>query len=125
MTAVLKMVLTGVALASLTAPVFAADAQGIWMRGEGTAKVRIAACGGALCGTVVWLKETDGPGKIGQQVFFDMKSTGANTWSGSAFNPEDNRTYDGTMVLSGNHLKTTGCALGGMICRSVNWTRSN
>lgn len=101
------------------------EAKGVWLRSEGTARVKVAACGGALCGTVVWLKKTDGPGKVGQRVFFDMKPTGANIWEGSAFNPEDGRTYSGKMEVSGNALTTTGCALGGMICKSVSWSRVN
>lgn len=109
----------------LSGAAFADGAEGIWIRSEGTAKVQIGPCGDALCGTVVWLKKTDGPGKIGEKVFFDMKPAGGNKWTGSAFNPDDGRTYDGKMELSGNHLVTTGCALGGLICKSVNWTRTH
>jgi uncharacterized protein (DUF2147 family) len=115
----------GFVFASLTSAAFADGPQGVWIRSEGTAKVKFGPCGDSLCGVVVWLKNTGGPGKIGEQVFFDMKPAGANKWTGSAFNPEDGRTYDGKMELSGNRLVTTGCALGGMICRSVNWTRTN
>ena len=112
-----------IALAALSVPAYAADAKGVWQRSEGTARVKIAPCGGALCGTVVWLKRADGPGKVGQRVFFDMKPAGAGTWEGAAFNPEDGRTYSGKMALSGDSLTTTGCALGGLICKSVSWSR--
>jgi uncharacterized protein (DUF2147 family) len=112
-------------LAGLSVPAYAADAKGVWLRSEGTSRVKIASCGAALCGTVVWLQKTDGPGKVGQRVFFDMKPAGAGTWEGSAFNPEDGRTYSGKMEVSGNALTTTGCALGGLICKSVNWSRVN
>ena len=53
-----------------------------------------------------------------------MKPTAANHWSGSAHNPEDGRDYDGTMVLAGARLTTQGCALGGMICKTVYWKRA-
>ena len=66
----------------------------------------------------------DDPGKVGQQVFFDMKPSGENAWKGSAFNPEDGKTYSGKMTLSGDHLVTAGCVLGGLICKSMNWTRA-
>jgi uncharacterized protein (DUF2147 family) len=62
---------------------------------------------------------------VGQRVFYEMAPNGANKWSGKAFNPEDGRTYSGTMTLSGSSLTTAGCVLGGMICRSVNWSRVN
>ena len=41
------------------------------------------------------------------------------------FNPEDGKTYTGKMSLSGGTLTTQGCAMGGMICKSSTWTRSN
>lgn len=101
------------------------DAAGTWQRDTGESRVRIAPCGGALCGSIVWLKSSDGPAKIGQRVFFDMKPAGANEWSGQAFNPEDGKNYTGKMTLAGNKLTTRGCALGGLICKSVTWTRVN
>ncbi len=91
---------------------------------RGASKVRIASCGGeALCGTIVWLKDPNGPAKVGQQVFFDMKPHGDNVWTGSAFNPEDGKTYSGKMTLAGDRLTTAGCVFGGLICKSVAWTR--
>lgn len=117
-----------VALAALgmLAGVGAATAQevtGVWQRDTGASRVRFSKCGEALCGTISWLKEQSGPAKVGQRIFYDMKPNGANTWSGSAFNPEDGKTYAGTMTLSGGTLTTAGCIMGGLICRSVKWTR--
>jgi uncharacterized protein (DUF2147 family) len=110
---------------SLLATPAMADPSGVWQRADGTSRVRIAPCGGNLCGTITWLKNADSPAKVGQRVFYEMAPNGANKWSGKAFNPEDGRTYSGTMTLSGSSLTTAGCVLGGMICRSVNWSRVN
>jgi uncharacterized protein (DUF2147 family) len=52
-----------------------------------------------------------------------MKPDGANTWSGAAFNPEDGKTYSGTATVSGASMTTKGCALGGLVCRTVSWIR--
>jgi uncharacterized protein (DUF2147 family) len=95
----------------------ASDATGIWLRDSGASRVRVAPCGAALCGTVVWLRDTGGP-----RVFFDMKPAGEGRWSGKAFNPEDGKTYSGSLSVSGNTLTTSGCVLG-VICRSVSWSR--
>ncbi|MBK9083125.1 MAG: DUF2147 domain-containing protein [Rhizobiales bacterium] len=103
----------------------AQDASGTWLRDSGASRVRIAPCGDALCGTIVWLKDASGPAKVGQRVFYDMKPNGAGSWAGKAFNPEDGKTYSGKMSLSGNSLTTAGCALGGLICKSVQWSRAN
>ena len=109
----------------LTVSARADEAKGIWLRQEGAARVKIAACGASLCGTIVWLKDTNGPGRVGQRVFFDMTSSGSNTWAGTALNPEDGNTYSGKLEVSGNVLTTTGCAFGGLICKSMSWSRIN
>ena len=98
---------------------------GTWERDTGASRVRFTKCGEALCGSLSWLKDTNGPAKVGQRIFYDMKPNGANKWSGSAFNPEDGKTYSGTMTLSGSTLTTAGCVMGGLICRSVKWNRMN
>ncbi len=102
----------------------AEDAKGDWLRDNGASKVRIGNCGDALCGSITWLKDPSGPARVGQQVFFAMKPHGDNVWTGSAFNPDDGKTYSGRMTLSGDHLTTAGCVFGGLICKSVSWTRT-
>ncbi|UYO43563.1 DUF2147 domain-containing protein [Rhodopseudomonas palustris] len=121
--------LTGLGLlaaALATTGARADDVAGTWLRETGASKVKFAPCGGAVCGTLVWLKPgVETPAKVGQKIFFDMKPTGPNAWAGSAFNPEDGKTYTGKMNLSGGTLTTQGCAMGGMICKSATWTRAN
>lgn len=112
-------------LAAVSATPALADPTGTWLRENGASRVRISPCGANFCGTIVWLKDADGPAKVGQRVFYDMAANGANKWSGKAFNPEDGKTYSGTMSLSGSSLTTAGCVLGGLVCRSVNWRKVN
>ena len=107
------------------APVLANDPSGTWLRENGASRVRVAKCGDSFCGTITWLKDESGPAKLGQKVFYDMAPDGANKWAGKAFNPEDGKTYTGKMTLSGTALTTAGCALGGLICKSVNWKKVN
>lgn len=121
----MSLAAAGFAVAGLSAPAMAQDVTGIWQRDTGASRVRFAKCGEALCGTLAWLRDTNGPAKVGQRIFYDMKPSGAGKWSGSAFNPEDGKTYSGSMTLSGETLTTAGCVMGGLICRSVKWTRAN
>jgi len=109
------------------APARADDVAGVWLRETGLSKVKFGPCGGgAVCGNLVWIKPgVETPAKVGQRLFFDMKSTGPNSWSGSYSNPDDGKTYAAKMSLSGGTLTTEGCAMGGMICRSSTWTRAN
>ena len=123
----LRALMLGLTVAGTSAG-FASAADGIvgnWTRDDGTSKIRMSNCGAAVCGNVSWLKDPNSPSKIGQRVFYDMKPDGANSWSGSAFNPEDGKTYSGSASVSGNAMTTKGCAMGGLICRTVTWTRGS
>ena len=120
--------LAGITALVLVGGIAGASAQevlGVWERDTGASRVRFSKCGDALCGTISWLKDPNGPAKVGQRIFFDMKSGGANKWNGSAFNPEDGKTSSCTMTLSGTSLTTAGCVLGGLVCRSVKWSRTD
>ena len=98
---------------------------GTWERDDGAAKIRFSPCGGdAVCGFLAWKRDPGGVGKIGEKVFFDMKPSGDDAWAGRAFNPEDGKSYSGKMRLSGDHLVTAGCVLGGLICKSFGWIRA-
>ena len=121
-----RPLLAAAALAASVAAAAAGDVKGEWMRSDGKAKVKFVACGSdAVCGSLSWLRDPkNDPGKVGQQVFFDMKPKGEDVWAGSAFNPEDGKTYSGRMTLAGDHLTTAGCVLGGLICKSMSWTRA-
>lgn len=110
----------------IATPALAQDLNGTtWLRDTGLSRVKFAPCGDALCGSIIWLKDSSGPAKIGQQIFFDMKPDGAGQWKGQAFNPEDGKTYSGKMTLSGTTLTTAGCVFGGLICKSSNWSKAN
>ena len=124
----MRYMLAAAALTAMTFPAgtaFAADVSGTWLRDTGASKIKFAPCGESMCGHIVWLKPgADPKAKVGQRIFFDMKPNGENVWSGSAFNPEDGKTYTGKMTLNGNTLTTSGCVMS-IICKSSNWTRSN
>jgi uncharacterized protein (DUF2147 family) len=118
-----RALLVGVAILTASSAL-AADVTGEWARDDGAARIRFSACGGdAVCGFLAWKRDPKGAGKIGEQLFFDMKPNGTDSWAGSAFNPEDGKHYTGKMTLSGDHLTTAGCVLGGLICKSFGWTR--
>lgn len=123
-TGFLSLLSLGLSLAVSATPALA-DPSGVWLRDNGESRVRISKCGDAFCGTVAWVKDPEGPSKVGQRVFFDMKPSGANAWSGKAFNPRDGKTYTGKMTVSGSTMSTSGCILGGIVCQSVSWRKVN
>jgi uncharacterized protein (DUF2147 family) len=105
-------------LASLAATGFAAadDIEGRWKTDSG-ATAEIASCGsGAFC---ITLRGGEHSGKrIGR-----MSPDGEARYSGEVTDPANNKTYAGRASLKGNGLSMKGCVLGGLICRTQNWTR--
>lgn len=123
----------------------AADPAGTWLTQTGTSRIRIGDCGGALCGTIVWLQEPNDPETkkpktdknnsdaskrnrplIGVQIVLGMKPAGTDKWTGQVYNAEDGKTYSGNLTYSGgNSLQLQGCALGGLVCKGQTWTKAN
>ncbi len=127
--------------AGLSAPALANDPAGLWLTEEGDAKIRVAKCGDAICGNITWLKEPTDNGRpkvdknnadaskrsrpiIGVPIVLSMKPDGSK-WSGQVYNAEDGKTYSGNITMAGNNaLKLQGC-VGGFICKTKTWTRTN
>jgi uncharacterized protein (DUF2147 family) len=142
--ALVALVLGAATITSLTAP--SPEPGGTWSTEGGKATVRIAACGAALCGTIVALKEPNDSATgrpltdknnpdpnartkpmIGVQIVLGMRPSGTpNKWSGQVYNAEDGKTYTGYLTLeNANTIKLEGCILGGMICKTQTWTRAS
>jgi uncharacterized protein (DUF2147 family) len=120
-----RTLLVALALTAAVSMANASDATGLWIRDDGSAKLRFVLCGGGgtVCGFLAWKKESGGVARVGQKLFSDMKPNGEGSWAGSAFNPEDGKRYSAKLTLSGDHLVTAGCVFGGLICKSFDWSR--
>jgi uncharacterized protein (DUF2147 family) len=120
----------------------AAEALGTWYTGDKESQVRIVNCGGALCGTLVWLKEPNDPATgrpktdkhnadaskqnrplLGAPIVLAMKPNGPGQWNGEVYNAEDGKTYSGSFTLTGpDTADLKGCVLT-VLCKSQTWTR--
>jgi uncharacterized protein (DUF2147 family) len=113
-----------------------AEPTGEWLVADGTARVRIAPCGNALWGSIVWTKTPPGrdqnnpdPAKrsrsvIGMPILLNMKKAEPNRWDGEVYNAKDGRTYTSHISLvRADVLRIDGCILGGLFCGGENWTR--
>lgn len=126
----LKSLLTTVIVASALmatsgTAALAADASGDWVRANGASKTRIAPCGSALRGKLVWLRDpredTENPDAakrgrplLGVQIVQSMQPTGT-----------DGKTYTGFIALTGaDKLKLKDCVMAGLICKGETWTRA-
>lgn len=127
-------------LCALTIVPAAAEPTGTWLTQNADARIRIARCGKALCGTVVWLKDAidaatgkppvdahnPDPSKRNRKIFglriFAMTADDQGGWSGGIYNSDDGQTYAGKLVLhDAEQLEVQGCA--GAFCGSETWRK--
>lgn len=108
---------------------------GRWLTAEGKALVQIAACGQAMCGTIVRvLKPTPGKPQVdannpdpklrtraiaGITILTGLKAAD-DGWRGNIYDPESGRTYTARVWRAGAGLKMEGCW--GVLCRTQDWT---
>jgi uncharacterized protein (DUF2147 family) len=135
-----RLTACAIGLLALVLPARAEGPLGTWLTKDADAHVRIADCGGTLCGTIVWLKDpiddatgrppTDkhnpDPGKrdrpvLGIQVMYGMQPSGPDRWSGRFYNSDDGNTYAGNLIMLGpSTVKVEGCLI---ICMGETWHR--
>ena len=138
--ATLRLTAGAIGLLALVLPARAEGPFGTWLTKDADAHVRIADCGGALCGTIVWLKDpiddatghpladkhNPDPGKrnrpvLGIQVMHGMHPSGPDRWSGRFYNSDDGKTYAGNLiVVDRSTVKVEGCLI---ICMGETWHR--
>ncbi len=106
---------------------------GDWVNADRSAVIRIAPCGGGLCGRIVRVLARGVPATdahkpnralrhrplVGLAVLSGFSASGAG---GRAYNPQNGRSYRATLRLNADGtLRVTGCVM--VICRSQTWTR--
>src|ERR1700674_1631602 len=96
----------------------AATPNGVWLSADGRVKVRVTNCEGALCGTVVWLKEPIDPNTrlprtdklnpdvnkrgrpmLGLKVVEGLQPLGADKWSGPIYNADEGQSHNVNLTL--------------------------
>lgn len=95
---------------------------GVWMRDDGNARVRIAPCGSKLCATNLWIRDTSKGEEVGDRLIMSLERKSATELVGKAYDPKREKTYRITVIVNSSSLTTRGCILGGLLCRDVNWT---
>lgn len=98
------------------------DIFGTWLRDDGNARVRVAACGSAICATNLWIRDPAKQGEnVGDRLEFNIKREGAG-WRGSAYDPQRKLTFSASLSADGDSMTTKGCMLA-VVCRTTGWQR--
>ena len=103
----------------------AADIEGNWARGDGNAKVRIAPCGSDLCAINTWIKRGTPKEKEGDKLVMNITAGADGVYSGTAFDPQRDMSYNLTVTVNGDTMSTRGCIVAGLLCKGIDWTRLN
>lgn len=121
----LAILLSMLMSASAVAASGASDPSGVWTRGDGNARVRIAPCGSNICATNLWIGDTSTGENVGDRLVLTVSAGGEGKLVGTAYDPQRNLTYSMEMIIKPRQLQTRGCVLGGLLCKSVAWSRDD
>jgi uncharacterized protein (DUF2147 family) len=102
------------------------DPIGFWLTEDGSAVVQIAACGPALCGTIVWSqKAADAKGRplCGRAILGEAIATGGGTWAkGWIYSPRTDDKYAVALTLSADGKLRLHISAG-LFGKDQTWTR--
>lgn len=111
-------------------PTLAQDASavmGAWQRGDGIARVKVAPCGQkngqVICMTNTYIRPDVTDEKVGERLEFNFSGADGAALTGTAFDPKSGKSFSTTIAVAGERMTTRGCILGGVICKSTEWTR--
>lgn len=122
------------ALAAMTAP---SGLAGDWRTQDGSAVVRVGACGQTVCGRIVQVLHPGAPPNdahnpdparrgrplAGLAVLHGFARNPAGELQGTAYDPKSGRSYRAYLRLNADGtLRVTGCVT--FICRSQTWRRA-
>lgn len=102
---------------------FAQGFMGTWQRGDGIARVRVAPCGKVICMTNTFIRPDVTDEKVGERLEFNVKGSNKQSLAGTVLDPKTGKSYSAVVTIAGDHMTTKGCVLGGVICKSTEWTR--
>jgi uncharacterized protein (DUF2147 family) len=107
-----------------TAPPAPSEISGTWMRSDGSARINVVSCGGQMCATNTWLRETNGDEAVGDKLVMSLTPSGQGAFAGFGYDVKRDKKYSLQISLEdGGRMKTEGCMLAGIVCKTMRWKR--
>ena len=100
----------------------ASELDGVWARGDGNARVRIASCGAKICATNIWVKDTSQGEAVGDQLVMTVAKQPDGSLAGQAYDSKRGLNLSLTIRVAGRSFTSRGCVLGQFLCRDATWT---
>ena len=95
---------------------------GVWSRDDSNARVEIAPCGSKICATNLWIRDTSKGEAPGDQLIMSLTRSSNTEFSGTAYDPKRGITYSVDVTVGNKSMKTKGCVLARLLCKTVSWT---
>jgi uncharacterized protein (DUF2147 family) len=70
-----------------------------------------------------WVKDPSQGEKVGDKLVLNVSPKEDGKLSGTAFDPQRNLTFRIDISVADQSMNTRGCILGGLLCKSVGWTK--
>jgi uncharacterized protein (DUF2147 family) len=125
------MTLIAAVLAVVMSPVLAAaeadgpDIAGDWLRNDGSARIHVASCGPQMCATNTWIKDETSGEFVGDRLVMTLRPQGTSRLVGAAFDVRRNMIYSVQISINnGDSMRTHGCLVEGIVCKTMSWTRT-
>jgi uncharacterized protein (DUF2147 family) len=93
------------------------------MRSDGNVRVIIKHCGKAYCATNIWVKDTSNGEAVGDRLVMNVTPQSANILTGTGYDAKRKLTYSMQISVEPNSLSSRGCVIGGMICKTLDWSK--
>ena len=97
---------------------------GDWSRADGALKINISPCGEQLCAVNTWTRDPGGSNAVGDRMVMNLRPSEPAKLTGEVFDEKRRMTYAVQVSVERDAMKTEGCVLGGLACRTMHWIRA-
>ena len=116
---------TGVLVASGDAgAISGASITGAWTRTDGSLRIAVDACGERFCAVNTWIKDPGNGEAVGDRLVMTLQPRDPVRLAGEAFDEKRGMKYSMLISVGEDAMTTQGCVLSGIVCKTMNWTRS-
>lgn len=99
------------------------DLTGTWGRLDGSATAIIYRCGTNYCARNTWVKNRQVIENTNDYIIINITNERERFLSGEAYSPQHRVKLSVEAHILENGLRTRGCVLGGLICKTWAWQR--
>jgi uncharacterized protein (DUF2147 family) len=97
---------------------------GAWKRTDGASRISVEPCGERFCAVNTWIRDPSTGEAVGDRLVMTLQPRDPVRLAGEAFDEKRGLKYSLLISVADDAMTTQGCVLSGIVCRTMNWTRS-